>query len=113
MDTTEIPNDKLATLLIEQAKLDCELDVHTPEQIIDPEPWEWLDTASVDTVEADFDNYDHVIVHLSGETNFQEKKYAATHTDPAAYENVPCVVEISIWWDFEEKPEMGVEVYEE
>jgi len=112
MTKTEIPNDKLATLLIEQAKLDAEVDIHAPDLITDEEPWEWLDISTVDTVEADFDNYDHAIVHLSGETSYQELVLSATRTDPAAYETVPCTVEISIWWDFESKPEMGVEVFE-
>ena len=111
----EIPEDTLAKLLISEAKLDAKLNVHTPEEITDPEPWEWLDTASVDTVEADFDNYDHVIVHLESETGYHKKAAASTRINPAAYEYVPCKVNLSIWWDLdpETQPELNIEVYKE
>jgi len=111
-DTTEIPNDKLATLLIEQAKLDGEVDVHAPDAV-ECEPWEWLDTMEVTDIEADFENYDHVILHGEAETGYHKKLMSATHTDPAAYEYVPCVVNIGVWWDFKTAPEIMFEVHEE
>jgi len=114
-DTTEIPNDKLAKLLISEAKLDCDMDIHAPEEITDPEPWEWLDTMSVTDVEADMDNYEHVIVHGETETGYHKKAMSATRTNPAAYEYVKCTVDVGIWWDLdpETQPELSFEVYEQ
>jgi len=113
-DTTELPNDKLAKLLIEEAKLDCDLDIHAPEEV-EEEPWEWLDTMTVTGVEADTDNYDHVIVHGKTETGYHKKAMSATRTDPAAYDYRPCVVNVGIWWDLnpENTPELMFEVHEE
>lgn len=113
--TVELPDDALATLLIEQAKRDAEVDVHAPDTIDDPEPWEWLDTMDVTAVEADFENYDHVIVHGETTTGYHRKVMDATRTDPAAYEYVPCAVDVGIWWDLNpaSQPELGFEVYEE
>lgn len=116
--TTEIPDDKLADLLINEAKANAEVDVYIPTHFADhveKTPWEWLNEAKLFEVEADFDNYDHVIVHLQTGTGYHKKKYEATRTDPAAYEYIPCKVNIAIWWDLdvETQPELNIEVHEE
>lgn len=45
-----IPDEQLATLAVETAKMDCEINAHVPEHITDFDEWDALESASVDTM---------------------------------------------------------------
>ena len=112
-DYSRIPDEQLATLAVETAKMDCDMRVMTPEGMQDFDEWDALGEATVDTAEWVTDD-ELLAVHLEGSTYYSVRTHRATRTDPAAYKNVDCTVQITIWWSLDptENPVVDIEVFE-
>lgn len=112
--TVTLPEHKVGKLVRETALVDCEIDVMTPEGTHDIDKWDVLKNATLDTVEFDGDNYDHVICHYKYEVTIQEQTSRASRLQPAGYKNHSCETWVSIWWDLDPSsmPEVHIEVHE-
>jgi len=110
---SRIPDEQLATLTVEEAMINSEINTHVPERMADFDEWDALSEATVDTTEWVSDD-GQLAVHLEGSTYYSVKTHEATRTDPAAYKNVDCTVQITIWWSLNptENPVVDIEVFE-
>lgn len=114
-DFSRVPDSVLGALIRETAKMDCEMHVGTPEgvELSDRhDRWELFAEADLETTEWVDDG--GLCAYYSNTYDHQYQKYAATRTDPAAYETVELNVEISVSWsmDTADKPVVHIEVYE-
>lgn len=107
-DTVELPVDVLAEHAREQALLDSDPRVLSPEGV-EIDKWGHIREAAVRDVEWD-DGHGHLHVWLEGETTLSRRVARATHWQPAEYANDPATVYISIVWDFHPESNPSVDI---
>jgi hypothetical protein len=110
---TDIPADVLADHARQQALLDSDPRVMSPEGV-EIDVWDQLKEAAVENVEWD-DEHGDLHVWLEGETTLSRRVARATHWQPAEYANDPATVYVSIVWDFDPEscPSVDMEVVPE
>jgi len=112
-DFSRVPDSVLGELVREEAMIDCEFHVGTPDgvELDKQDRWELFAEADLETTEWVDDG--GLCAYYTNTYDHQYQKYAATRTDPTAYETVELNVEISVEWsmDAHENPVVHMDIY--